>query len=100
MGRPRQGQLHGRLEPRRDRKFQGALRRRRRAALRAARGRHGRVIHDNSPICRALRERDESLHERNVAAVPRVFRYGNARLLGVDVGSFRERRPLVALESW
>ena len=35
-----------------------------------------------------------------MAAVPRVLRYGNARLLGVDVGSFRQRGALVALESW
>ena len=35
-----------------------------------------------------------------MAAVPRVFRYGNARLLGVDVGSLRQRGALVALEFW
>ena len=98
MGRPRQGQLDGRLELCRHRKVQRALRRRRGTALRSAWRGHRRFIHYNSPICRALRERDESLHERDVAAVPRVFRYGNTRLLGVDVGSFRERRPLVALE--
>ena len=34
-----------------------------------------------------------------MAAVARVFRYGNARLLGVNVGSFRQRGALVALES-
>ena len=100
MRRPRQGQLHGRLEPRRHRKVQGALRRRRRAALRSSRGRDGSVINNNSAKISALRERDESLHEGNVAAVARVFRYGNTRLLGVDVGSLRERGALVALESW
>ena len=99
MGRPRQRQLHGRLEPRRHRKVQRALRRRRRAALRSSRGRDGSVINNNSAKISALRERDESLHEGNVAAVPRVFRYGNTRLLGVNVGSFRQRGALVALES-
>ena len=99
MGRPREGQLYRRLEPRRDRKVQRALRRRRRPALRSARGRDGSVINNNSAKCSALRERDESLHERDVAPVARVLRYGNARLLGVDVGSFRQRGALVALES-
>ena len=100
MRRPRQGQLHGRLEPRRHRKVQGALRRRRRPALRTSRRCYWSVINNNSAKCSTLRERDQALHEGNVAPVPRVFRYGNARLLSVDVGSLRERRPLVALEFW
>ena len=33
-----------------------------------------------------------------MAAVPRVVRYGNTRLLRVNVGSFRQRGPLVAFE--
>ena len=100
MGRPRQGQLDGRFEPRRDRKIQGALRRRRRAALRSSRRRYWSVIHYNFSHLSTLRERDESLHEGNMAAVPRVFRYGNTRLLRVNVGSFRQRGPLVAFEFW
>ena len=100
MRRPRQRQPHGRLEPRRHRKIQGALGRRRRAALRASRRRYGSVIHYNSAKFSLLRERDQPLHERDVAAVARVLRYGNTRLLRVDVGSLGKRRPLVALESW
>ena len=100
MGRPRQRQLYGRLEPRRHRKIQGALRRRRRAALRSPRRCYWSVIHYNSAKISALRERDESLHERDVAPVPRVLRYGDTRLLGVNICSFRQRGPLVALEAW
>ena len=100
MRRPRQGQLHGRLEPRRDCKIQRALRRRWWPALRASRRCYWSVIHYNTAKISALRERDESLHERDVAPVPRVLRYGNTRLLGVDVGSLRKRGPLVALEFW
>ena len=100
MRRPRQGQLDGRLEVCRHRKVQGALRRRRRAALRAAWRRDGSVINNNSAKFSALRERDQALHEGNVAPVPRVLRYGNARLLGVNICSLRERGALVALEFW
>ena len=99
MRRPRQRELDGRLEPRRHRKVQGALRRRRRAALRASRRRYGSVINNNSAKISALRERDESLDEGYVAAVARVFWYGNTRLLGVNISSLRKRGPLVALES-
>ena len=99
MGRPRQGQLYGRLEPRRHRKIQGALRRRRRAALRSSRRRYWSVIHYNFSHLSALRERDQALHERDVAPVPRVLRYGNACLLGVNICSLRQRGALVALES-
>ena len=99
MGRPRQCQPHGWLELRRDGKIQRALRRRRRPALRSARGRDGSVINNNSAKIIALRESDESLDEGYVAAVARVFWYGNTRLLGVNISSLRKRGPLVALES-